>query len=132
MIMEKRCKNENDFVQMYCTNKTKKSELNSDQKSYQSIQNFIEKRDAAEKWRRLLKDEQEFFDRYGYLDIAYSESDENYQRKKVRGRPKKSEIKSNRITIRISEHELKIIDNYCKINNLKDRSEAIREAISRL
>lgn len=132
MIKEKRCKNENDFVQMYCANKKKKSETNSDQSSYQNIQSFIEKRNAIERWRELLRAEQAFYDKYGYIDIIYCAETDEYIRKKVRGRPKKSDIKSNRITIRISEKELKLIDDYCKINNLKDRSEAIREAISRL
>ena len=41
----------------------------------------------------------------------------------------KTGAKTNRITIRLDDKELKLLKDYCQINNLKDKSEAIRVAI---
>lgn len=131
MKREKRCRNEQDFIEIYCDNKLEASE-ESESQNYHNIQGFIHKRNASESWRNLIKEEREFYEKYGYIDVIYHKKNDTYHRKKVRGRPKTSNPKSNRITIRISDEELKIIDNYCRINKIKDRSEALREAIKTL
>lgn len=137
MKREKRCHNEQDFIELYCANKAEPSEIvdlpeKAINQSYHNIQEFIHKRDGSEAWRNLIKEENEFYGKYGYIDVIYHTKSDTYHRKKVRGRPKTSNPKSNRITIRISDEELKIIDNYCSINKIKDRSEALREAIRSL
>lgn len=128
MKKEKRCKVEQDFIEWYCSNKVEASEV-EEHNSYHNLQEFIHKRNASEAWRNLLKEEKVFFEKYGYIDVVYNQKTDTYHRKKVRGRPKKANPKSNRVTIRLSDEDLKIVDNYCRVNKIKDRSEALREAI---
>jgi len=47
------------------------------------------------------------------------------------GRPKIDNPKSNRITVRMDDNTLNILQNYCKKENV-DKAEAIRRAIEKL
>jgi hypothetical protein len=52
-------------------------------------------------------------------------------RKKISGRPETG-ANTDRITISLDDEELKLLKDYYQINNLKDKSEAIRVAIKLL
>ncbi|RHR91472.1 ribbon-helix-helix protein, CopG family [Coprobacillus sp. AF15-30] len=47
------------------------------------------------------------------------------------GRPKIDNPKSNRITVRMDDNTLNILQNYCKKENV-DKAEAIRRGIEKL
>lgn len=47
------------------------------------------------------------------------------------GRPKSDNPKSNRITVRMNDETMKILNDYCSKENV-DKAEAIRRGIKRL
>ena len=87
---------------------------------------------ARDLWEQLIKKNEKFFLRDGYLDIEYLSDKNNYRRILLsKGRPKQEQTKDKRITIRLDSGLQEILNNYCQTNNINE-SEAIRIAIHEL
>lgn len=87
---------------------------------------------AKELWGKLVESNIKFFNKDKFLDIEYLSDKKTYRRKPLsRGRPSVKEKKDNRITIRLNDNEMKILENYCRTKNMSE-SKAVRYAIRRL
>jgi hypothetical protein len=83
-------------------------------------------------WEELIVKNKKFYERDRFLNIEYLSDKNQYRRKPLaKGRPKKESVKENRITIRMDEEIVEILNNYCQTNNISE-SEAIRRAIMKL
>jgi hypothetical protein len=83
-------------------------------------------------WEELIVKNKKFYERDRFLIIEYLSDKKQYRRKPLaKGRPKKETVKEKRITIRMDEETVEILNNYCQINNVSE-SEAIRRAVMKL
>jgi len=83
-------------------------------------------------WEELIVKNKKFYERDRILIIEYLSDKKQYRRKPLaKGRPKKETVKEKRITIRMDEEIVEILNNYCQTNNISE-SEAIRQAIMKL
>jgi hypothetical protein len=119
MSIERRCNSKEDFISMFNQNTRMRNPL-----KYRS-----KEESALKVWNDLIKNEEKFYKKYGYLDVIYDSGTNKYYRKKVRGRPQACSTKENRITVRLSDDQLQALEDYCLTNNINDKSEVIREAI---
>lgn len=121
MIFEKRCSTQEDFHTMFIENMkvSKPFKYNSKEELPLVV------------WRVLVKKEEKFYKKYGYIDIVYNSTTNVYSRKKVRGRPHAFTAKYNRLTVRLDDEQFKALNNYCQTENISDKSEIIREAIKK-
>jgi len=134
-----RCESFDDFKTMILQNNIKLNRLNREkvrqgtlsQEQYdQTKQDALEK--AHKQWEQLLKKNDKFYKKDGYLDIEYLADKNIYRRVPMgKGRPKQEQTKDKRVTIRLDEELIKILNKYCQTNNVTE-SEAIRKAIQQL
>lgn len=127
MKYEKRCTNFNDFKSMFLENLQKDELIRRNP----LVKSKYEKQ-ALENWNTLTQGNDDFYAKHKYIDIVYNPDLDKYSRKKRSvGRPKSINAKIKSVTFRLTEEELKVLEDYCKINN-KDQSAAIRKSIKLL
>jgi|GEM_PF-1579629 hypothetical protein len=83
-------------------------------------------------WEELLIKNKRFYERDRFLNIEYLSDKKQYRRKPLaKGRPRKESVKERRITVRMDEKIVEILNEFCQTNNISE-SEAIRRAIMTL
>jgi len=131
-----RCESFNDFRDMIVRN-IKTLHRNKVTLGTLTIEEYRELKDKAlekaqDQWEQLLKKNDKFYKKDGFLDIEYLADKNVYRRVPMgKGRPKQEQTKDKRITIRLDEELIKILNKYCQTNNVTE-SEAIRKAIQQL
>jgi hypothetical protein len=122
MIIEQRCKTKDQFKTIIFSyiRQSEHFGLSSDNDYVDNI------------WRDIIEKECRFYNKYGYIDVVFDFDANIFYRKKKRGRPVYDDLKDSRVTVRLSEEQLNLLDKYCKENDLAEKSEAIRMAIDNL
>lgn len=84
---------------------------------------------AKNEWQKLKQKNSRYFDLDGFIDIEFFKG--RYRRVPMhRGRPKKENKKSNRVTIRLDDDLAYRLNKYCQTNNINP-SEVAREALEK-
>lgn len=126
-----KCENWKDLQDLIIQSEIMPLKYNLSKDEYLKLWN--ESTNKAQKiWKKLLDVNQKFYDKDKYLDIEYLSDKKIYRRKSLsRGRPKKTDNKETRITIRLDKNHIEKLKKYCQTKNISE-SEAIRQAIQML
>lgn len=118
------CKNLDDFLIVFKKYYDKKYYKNN------FTANWVD--DANVIWQKIIKQNKNFFDKHGYIDINYNLETKKYHRKKLsKGRPKKDKAYKQIVSFRIDDDAKMALNNYCKKHNIS-MTKAINMAIKGL
>lgn len=127
MIKKKRCSSSEDFYDMYMKN----AHEFEGTKTLEYAHDRVSMKNAKDVWESLFREGEQCFLKQGYLDILYNVESNSYSGKKTRGRPHMDASKDNRMTVRFEKRQLEALEDYCQAQNIRDKSEVVRDAIEK-